>query len=691
MMEFKRIALQNSLSYAYLKALIRRLLWNSSEMGRGTFLHNLTSFPHLSHTLFNIISPSDQKFRANRLEALSHVICPTPTKNHTNFIQTILLTNLKFQVNMNKNLLRTLFLTAIFAMGASSLWADDDAVEYQLLKTVDFEDGTYSEDDWSSSNADISIIEDDDNNYFYATVTYGYTGSVVYTISSTSFLAADQWKLEFDYAGSASNSGTSYHYFYDESGNILYYITIAGWASTAYVYNSSDEELVTLTVDNGNVTTTSNWYTMTLIGDEDGVSLSIVDEDGAETLATTSLTTTSSHIKTLSFGLGKSLRSAIGVDNIKLYIVSDAEVVNTPTATLTGVNGTSRTITMSCDTDGATIYYSESEDLSDPTEYSEPISISETKTLYVYATTSTGGQSETATYTFEAGTEVSLADIEYSITSLDKSGSSYYPSYSFSIDNSDVLLTPEATLSATYDGEEISDFDGTFEAYGTGTLVVTATADGYADATLTIEITTYSLTTTSTDYSNVSGDDIELGLLGEGWTVSTSATRWSSWSKTAGVDTDLEANGGSSYYEATNDSTSVTLDDFVTFENSGGVVLLIGYGIGSNARANYARISDAEEGSVASYSYWSYGSSTGIDYVAYTEDNTDLEYTISRYSQAVYKVQYYTANASTSTAIQNVAVESAGSADAYYTLQGIKVQNPSKGLYIQNGKKVIIK
>ena len=29
--------------------------------------------------------------------------------------------------------------------------------------------------------------------------------------------------------------------------------------------------------------------------------------------------------------------------------------------------------------------------------------------------------------------------------------------------------------------------------------------------------------------------------------------------------------------------------------------------------------------------------------------------------------------------------------DAYYTLQGVRVTNPTKGVYIQNGKKVIIK
>ena len=42
------------------------------------------------------------------------------------------------------------------------------------------------------------------------------------------------------------------------------------------------------------------------------------------------------------------------------------------------------------------------------------------------------------------------------------------------------------------------------------------------------------------------------------------------------------------------------------------------------------------------------------------------------------------------TGISNVSVEVEEDGD-YYTLQGVKVAQPQKGVYIQNGKKVIIK
>ena len=43
------------------------------------------------------------------------------------------------------------------------------------------------------------------------------------------------------------------------------------------------------------------------------------------------------------------------------------------------------------------------------------------------------------------------------------------------------------------------------------------------------------------------------------------------------------------------------------------------------------------------------------------------------------------------TGIDNVKTEAASERDAYYTLQGLKTAKPAKGLYIHNGKTVIIK
>ena len=43
------------------------------------------------------------------------------------------------------------------------------------------------------------------------------------------------------------------------------------------------------------------------------------------------------------------------------------------------------------------------------------------------------------------------------------------------------------------------------------------------------------------------------------------------------------------------------------------------------------------------------------------------------------------------TEIKNVETVKTHHDNAYYTLQGIKVLNPTKGIYIHNGKKIVIK
>ena len=43
------------------------------------------------------------------------------------------------------------------------------------------------------------------------------------------------------------------------------------------------------------------------------------------------------------------------------------------------------------------------------------------------------------------------------------------------------------------------------------------------------------------------------------------------------------------------------------------------------------------------------------------------------------------------TTIHHAASELSDNDNAYYTLQGVRVSNPSKGVYIHNGKKIIVR
>ena len=264
-----------------------------------------------------------------------------------------------------------------------------------------------------------------------------------------------------------------------------------------------------------------------------------------------------------------------------------------------------------------------------------------------------------------------------------------------------MLLTPEATLSATIDGEsvEFTD-DSVYVSSSTGTLVVTASADGYASSTDTIEMVEYTLSQEpSVDYNEINSGNIA-DLLGSDWSVSESSTRWANWSKTAGVNADGTSNEGDDYYVASTDSKSVDFE-FVTLENTDGVNLLIGYGFGGTKDNYISIIADSiVDNAIAEYDRCGYGTSYDTVYVTTAESST-LQYTITAYSYTITSAKLYIPYSDTDDAISEVSAEVEGSDAAsapVYSLSGVMVREAgegvsglSKGIYIMNGKKVMIK
>lgn len=60
-------------------------------------------------------------------------------------------------------------------------------------------------------------------------------------------------------------------------------------------------------------------------------------------------------------------------------------------------------------------------------------------------------------------------------------------------------------------------------------------------------------------------------------------------------------------------------------------------------------------------------------------------------TNAGYDYIYIVGTSASSTAIESINAEQVENDDAYYNLQGIKVLNPTRGIYIHNGKKVLVK
>ena len=307
-----------------------------------------------------------------------------------------------------------------------------------------------------------------------------------------------------------------------------------------------------------------------------------------------------------------------------------------PEGSITKVDGTKRVISLTSETKDASIYYTT--DGSEPKVNSklyntaEGIIIDNTTTIKAIAA-SGDKNSEVYSETFEAGTEVSLATPTFEITNLKEDNGVFKPTYKFSIDNSKVLCSPEATFSAQFNGEDVANFNGTFNVDTKGNLVVTASANGYTSTSISINVNNYIYS------KKVSFDDIsESNLterLGEGW-ITEGPIRWPYWSKTNGIDKSLIKTNDEKYYKATH-SDAFTVD-FVQFPNK--TDLLFGYGFGSNDGIRTATIADAPKGSMAKYNVCGWGTTEIYKYVDYNKGGK-LPYTIERSNYTVRSVELY--------------------------------------------------
>lgn len=332
-----------------------------------------------------------------------------------------------------------------------------------------------------------------------------------------------------------------------------------------------------------------------------------------------------------------------------------------PEGSITKVDGTRRVISLTSETKDASIYYTT--DGSEPKVNSklyntaEGIIIDNTTTIKAIAA-SGDKNSEVYSETFEAGTEVSLATPTFEITNLKENNGVFKPTYKFSIDNSKVLCSPEATFSAQFNGEDVANFNGTFNVDTKGNLVVTASANGYTSTSISINVNNYIYS------KKVSFDDIsESNLterLGEGW-ITEGPIRWASWSKTNGIDKSLIKTNDDKYYKATH-SDAFTVD-FVQFPNK--TDLLFGYGFGSNDGIRTATIADAPKGSMAKYNVCGWGTTEIYKYVDYNKGG-ELPYTIERSTYTVRSVELYLP------ATETVSVSDAGYA-TYATTNNIVV------------------
>ena len=370
---------------------------------------------------------------------------------------------------------------------------------------------------------------------------------------------------------------------------------------------------------------------------------------------------------------------------IKLLNVetSEKERISAPSCRVTGASYHRRTVTIdpgigTAGTEAEATYYTLDGTPPDTQSklYTAPFVIEETTTVKAISLLPDNTASEVSTTVVAAGTTLSLNTPVFRLTSL--SGDDNAPLVDVDCDNSTVVGHPETTMVYRFNGTEV-DIPFLFPAYGTLTAI--AHAEGYEEAEASVTLAGTYRQQQYIDYSAITADNIA-SVLGSSWTVGTDPTRWAYWST------------GDTYYVAATSATgNVPLGDFVMTDQ--GKSLLMNYGVGRNTTNGETRfwISSPAEGSIACYEVNETRDKSGILTPYYVFGTSDLAFSLfTNYTLAHVSV-YEPVGVPTAVSPESLdaAAGSRSSSPYFYTLSGQRVSSPRLGIYIRQGKKLVVK
>ncbi len=391
----------------------------------------------------------------------------------------------------------------------------------------------------------------------------------------------------------------------------------------------------------------TKWYHYKLVVTTTGIDYTIID--GTTSLAEGTLSKESEtlpQIKGFWTLLGRGYGS-LQFDNMSIYEYSSSAVANAPTITLSGVNGAGRSYTITF-AEGETLYYQLPE-ADEYTKVAEGTSVTvKTSTSGTLSAYTENGSAKSATVTTEVdATEITLNAPTYVLSNL---SDGYAKEYTVSVDNSDLLLAPTATLSYVFtpkDGSAESAValanGGTIKATQAGTYVITAAATGYTSSTLTIENNVSYVLMDEYNFSAMTADDFSDT---EMWEEGTDAdSRWG-WSESSPATKFTLKEPATNAAKAFDGLSLFTAQAPIIYLNYG---LMAPYAIGNYGKIN---LTNALEGQYAVYTYLNnYGKNTKVS-VANATDG----YALYRYSDILKDIKVY----SPSDKVSKLTITSAG-------------------------------
>jgi len=480
----------------------------------------------------------------------------------------------------------TFFKTLLVAaglLGGSSAWADI-TTSTTTINEVKYEVTTIDFSSWTLGST--LAVESD----VYATT----NGNSVYKMTSPAALSAYM-------ALTNSLSGKNYLWFRDSkrlyaygAGKYVAFLNLKAGDKIVVTEDYAPMSGEDLTTENTNFYTTSN-------NDND-----FTFESSIDATAKTVTAVVGEKDGELGFRIAKNK----GIT--KIVITRVAALIATPTAEITAVNGISRTVSLSCETDGVTYQY-KAPDAEEYTNADGTSFIASVVGTYTIRAKKDAGYSNELLFNPDAGYIIPLNAPALSVSGMALNGSAYYPVYSVSYNASGVLGTPEAqsfnyTFTPTT-GDVVQGsiaIGGTYTFTQPGTLSIVSVAPStYANSGSTdVTIARGYVQKLAYDFSD------ENFLLNENWGSGTANRSFASNWPT-----------GIRYIPTSTETAGTSLIDGLSFDVQANYLYFVtGLGIGLNGAngTNITRV-DAESTDIAFFTtYSNYSETTNNNYVSGT-------------------------------------------------------------------------
>lgn len=202
----------------------------------------------------------------------------------------------------------------------SALQAAKEALNVVVQKipgVIDFEDANSYLEGWTFTGKSAPAqVETADGKHYLSNYASGGAGYMTYTVSNTSYLAADVWKVVFEYNLYTSNSKESALIVKGVNHDTIFYATNPSWSTDdVTVFDAAGNQIGTFKGvsqsrnTRGQSTCVAPAHIITLDGETDGIYLTIATLEGSEEIARTKVQDYD-HVSSIDQVLGNQLSAA---------------------------------------------------------------------------------------------------------------------------------------------------------------------------------------------------------------------------------------------------------------------------------------------------------------------------------------------------------------------------------------------